>query len=81
MCDTNLKFIELRIKDLHVEEYPDMKPEEWCYAIIDKKVFKWKGTDWEQYLRPSTLFNKTKFEEYLSEVLTDLMEERNGSKL
>ena len=34
-------------------------------TVIDKKCADWKGTDWEQYLRPETLFG-TKFESYLN---------------
>jgi len=79
--DTNIKFIEQRLKDLEIDEFPDMKPVDWCKAVIDKKCFKWKGTEWEQYLRPSTIFNKTKFEDYLSEVMSDLMECKHGQKL
>lgn len=33
--------------------------------VIDNQVARWKGTEWEQYLRPSTLFG-TKFENYLN---------------
>lgn len=33
--------------------------------VIDNQCAKWKGTEWEQYLRPSTLFG-TKFENYLN---------------
>lgn len=33
--------------------------------VIDNKVKDWKGTEWEQYLRPETLFG-TKFENYLN---------------
>lgn len=36
-----------------------------CILVIDKQCAKWKGTEWEQYLRPSTLFGK-KFENYLN---------------
>ena len=35
-------------------------------CVIDKKVRDWKGTDWAAYLRPITLFAKTKFENYLN---------------
>lgn len=35
--------------------------------VIDKKVEQWKGTDYENYLRPITLFSKTKFESYLNQ--------------
>lgn len=34
-------------------------------TVIEKKVADWKGTEWEQYLRPETLFG-TKFEAYLN---------------
>jgi len=36
------------------------------YDVIDKKVKEWKGTEFEQYLRPSTLFGN-KFENYLNQ--------------
>lgn len=39
------------------------------FAVIDKKVDEWKGTDMEKYLRPSTLFG-TKFESYLNQKTT-----------
>ena len=34
-------------------------------TVIDKKCMEWIGTDYEQYLRPETLFG-TKFESYLN---------------
>lgn len=34
-------------------------------TVIDKKCAEWKGTEWEKYLRPETLFG-TKFEGYLN---------------
>lgn len=36
-----------------------------CIKVIDNQTAKWKGTEWEQYLRPSTLFGG-KFENYLN---------------
>ena len=42
--------------------------------VIDKKVVKWLNDDkMMQYLRPSTLFNRTHFEEYLNEPKHDPM--------
>jgi uncharacterized phage protein (TIGR02220 family) len=35
-------------------------------TAIDKKCKEWKGTEFEQYLRPQTLFG-TKFESYLNQ--------------
>ena len=34
--------------------------------VIDKQHKRWKNTDLEKYLRPLTLFSKTKFENYLN---------------
>ena len=34
--------------------------------VIDKKVNEWKGTEQAQYIRPSTLFAPSHFEEYLN---------------
>ena len=35
-------------------------------AVIDHKAAEWKGTEWEKFLRPSTLFG-SKFESYLNQ--------------
>lgn len=43
-------------KNLTVEDF---------YSVIDKKCAEWKGTDYEKYLRPETLFG-SKFENYLN---------------
>ncbi len=55
--DSNLKFINARLKDYTAD---DLK------RVIDLKVKDWKGTQMQQYLRPETLFNATKFEAYSS---------------
>lgn len=34
-------------------------------SVIDLKVKEWKGTTMEEYLRPETLFNSTKFAGYI----------------
>ena len=34
--------------------------------VIDQKTADWKGTDWQKFLRPLTLFQKSKFENYLN---------------
>ncbi len=55
--DTNLKFILARFK----EEY-DIDDLKW---VIDYKVAEWKNGDMDMYLRPATLFNATKFNQYI----------------
>lgn len=34
--------------------------------VIDNQAFSWQGTEWWAYMRPSTLFNASKFEGYLN---------------
>ena len=59
---TNQKLINARLKDYnHVE----------IYSVIRKKCDEWKGTEMARYLRPSTLFNATKFEEYLNQKIIE----------
>ena len=40
------------------------------FTVIDNKVSSWKGTEWEKYLRPETLFCASKFQGYLNEKST-----------
>jgi len=37
------------------------------FKVIDNKVAQWLGTEQQQYLRPITLFSKSKFESYLNQ--------------
>ena len=44
------------------------------FVVIDKKCVEWIGTDYEKFLRPSTLFG-TKFESYLNAKVTKQKQE------
>ena len=55
---TNIELIAARISEGFT--ISDFK------LVVDKKVIDWKGTDQQKYLRPITLFSKTKFENYLN---------------
>lgn len=46
-------------------------------TVIDNQYLKWHGTEWEQYLRPQTLFG-TKFESYLNTPPTKAKKETNA---
>ena len=37
-----------------------------CLEVVDRMVEKWKGTKWEDYLRPITLFSASKFDGYMN---------------
>lgn len=62
--DTNLGFISARLESgVSVDD---------CRAIIAKKCREWKSDPkMDLYLRPATLFNKTKFEQYVGELLPE----------
>lgn len=38
-------------------------------TVIDKKYYEWRGTEFEQYLTPDTLFAPSKFEKYLNQTV------------
>lgn len=68
--DTNLDFIIARLKaNVTVQD---------CKSLVTRKCLEWKGGDMEQYLRPSTLFNKTKFEQYLGEMVEEVYDVRES---
>ena len=56
----NAKHIIARLKEGHTLK--DLQ------RVIDSKSAQWKGTDQAQYLRPATLFNATKFNQYVGQV-------------
>lgn len=53
------KYITARLKEGH--SFEDFK------VVIDKKCTDWMGTEMEQYLKPTTLFAPSHFEEYLNQ--------------
>lgn len=57
----NTTIINARSKEGYV--FDDFK------IVINNKVKDWKGTSFEQYLRPITLFAPSKFENYLNQVM------------
>ena len=70
------KFIKARLKEGYVLE--DFK------KVVDIMIAKWKGTEYEQYLQPQTLFGN-KMDNYLNQpmpkrstILTSTVDERLG---
>lgn len=63
--DTNLDFIIERLKEGY-------EPREFR-QVIAKKVREWKGDEkMSKFLRPETLFNKTKFASYTGELVVEV---------
>lgn len=61
-AESNLQHVRARLKDgFTVDD---------CKMVIDNKVANWRGTKFEPYLRPSTLFRPKNFEAYLNERIT-----------
>jgi uncharacterized phage protein (TIGR02220 family) len=58
---TNLDLIRARLQEGATVDQ--------CRAVIGRKTAKWKGdAKMEEFLRPATLFNRTKFAQYLGEL-------------
>lgn len=53
----NCEFIESRLKEGYTVEE--------CRQVVAMKVREWRGTEQDKYLRPATLFNRTKFNQYV----------------
>ncbi|MCE3238742.1 MAG: hypothetical protein K0R24_1723 [Gammaproteobacteria bacterium] len=72
--DSNIKLIMARLKSgATVMD---------CRQVIAKKTREWKGNDkMAEYLRPATLFNATKFEQYLGELVEPDAEEETHESL
>lgn len=56
--DNSRKLINARLKEYTKRE---------AFDVITKKCNEWRGTESGKWLRPSTLFNATKFESYVNE--------------
>lgn len=68
--DANLDLIVARLKEGYTAQQ--------CKQVIVRKVRKWKDDDkMAEYLRPSTLFNREKFNQYAGELVAP-PEEANG---
>lgn len=55
----NLTVIDARLKEPGVDI-------DGVKRMIDRQCARWKGTEWDEYLQPSTLFGKEKFDNYYS---------------
>lgn len=63
---SNYKFSTKKTNDLINTRLKEGFTEQDFYEVIDKKTLEWKGTDFEKFLRPETLFSN-KFESYLNQ--------------
>lgn len=68
ICGSNYKYKTVNTRK-HISARLDegYTFEDFC-LVIDKKHKEWKGTQWEKFLRPDTLFG-SKFESYLNQII------------
>lgn len=71
VCHTNYKSTTKKTKQLIEARFKEGFTVEDFKMVINNMHTKWNGTEWQQYLRPSTLFNGEKFEGYLNMKVTD----------
>jgi uncharacterized phage protein (TIGR02220 family) len=69
---SNIELICARLKEGYT--FGDLK------LVVNKKVKDWKGSDWAKFLRPNTLFAKTKIENYLNSNNNDKQSANKFSK-
>lgn len=67
--EPNLKLIRARLTENHTTKE--------LLDVVAMKVEKWQGGRMDEYLRPSTLFNAEKFNQYVGE-LPEWLRERSG---
>lgn len=48
-------------------------------AVIDRKAAEWLSTEMEKYLRPETLFNATKYNQYVGQLGKPVIEAKSGA--
>ena len=70
--ESNNKNIRARLKEGYTVD--DFK------KIIDIKCQNWKGTEWENFLRPETLFSAKHFESYLNEKIVNKSKTETGQR-
>lgn len=63
--DSNMKFLKARFKEGY--NISDI------FAVIDSKVNEWTNTKHAKYLRPATLFNAEKFNQYYGQLKTAVL--------
>lgn len=73
---TNYKTTTQKTRDIIKARLNEKFTVEDFKVVIDKKVSDWKGTEWEKFLRPETLFSN-KFEGYLNQ---NIVKPKNNSK-
>lgn len=72
--DSNLRLIKARLKEGHSEKD--------IYAVIDKKVTEWENDPkMAKYIRPATLFNAEKFNQYVGELGVETPDEKREREL
>ena len=73
-AESNLKFVRARINEGHTIEK--------IMAVIDQQCTLWmKDQKFKKYLRPATLFNAEKFNQYVGELGVETPKEENQRKI
>lgn len=63
---TQYKHTSKKTNDMVRARFNEGFTEQDFFTVIDKKCADWKGTEWEKFIRPETLFSN-KFEGYLNQ--------------
>lgn len=72
--DSNLKLIRARVKEGHSEHV--------ILSVVERKIKEWEhDSKMAQYIRPATLFNAEKFNQYVGELGVETPDEKRNREL
>lgn len=72
--ESNLKLIRARIKEGHSEQA--------IIAVVERKIKEWENDQkMAKYIRPATLFNAEKFNQYVGEIGVETPDEKNDREI
>ncbi len=80
VCGTDYKHTTKATRESIHARLEDGYTEDDFKTVIDKKFAEWKGTEWEKYLRPQTLFRPSNFEGYLNQKTVKSSKNNNFSQ-
>ena len=80
IAGTSYRYSESSRKDIRARLNDGFTVDQ-CKTVIDKKCAEWLNDEMAKYLRPQTLFQASKFEGYLNQLVTQTQAQRNEQEV
>jgi hypothetical protein len=72
-AESNIRLVTARFSEGYTKQE--------LFSLISHKVKEWKGTKMERYIRPATLFQKSKIDGYINEISINKNDTANRSRI